>query len=136
MSKKKRFFDRPIGSLVSFWEKRWELSLKPSQSRWQIILSLLTINLFFLAIFLSLYALNLLSYAVVFLSLGIIGFGFTYCLADYLRRRQKQDPIQTSIKTMKKEVTAELKNIGQLLEEYNKKLDKINEKIDKDKSKD
>jgi len=77
-----------------------------------------------------------LVFLIVFAVLGVIGLVFTFCLGGYLLRRQKPDPIQTSINTMKKEVTAELKNIGQLLEGYNKKLDKINEKIDKDKSKD
>lgn len=142
-----RWSDSIMEKLVNSLDERWDFSLRPSQSRWQSIILLVTIDFLFFTIALAFFGIQIsikgnmqmtvwLVFLIVFAILGVIGLVFTFCLGSYLLRHQKPDPIQTSIKTMKKELTAELKNIGQLLEEYNKKPDKINEKIDKDKSKD
>lgn len=109
-----RWYDKPFKSLLDTLEDRAEVSLKPSQSRWQVAILLVTIDVLLISLavtFLSVYlslgsgAMNVWAgLAIGFGASGVILLVLILGFLDYLRRHQQDDPILVALKSMDKKL--------------------------------
>jgi len=126
VEQEKRVFDPCIRRIVNLLE-RCNFSLRPSQSRWQFGILLVTIDFLGLSTGLAFCAMHLsisevmqmtswfLIIGVAFIGLSVLGLVFIWMLADYFRRNPTEEHISTTMEHAKRE-------LGEKLDELPRKI--------------